>query len=50
VVDGPRRAGDPAVVVADSRRARQELGWAPAYPELATIVRHAWGWERRALA
>jgi UDP-glucose 4-epimerase len=50
VVDGPRRAGDPAVLVADSHRARQHLGWAPAYPELATIVAHAWAWERRATA
>ena len=50
VVDGPRRAGDPAVLVADSRRARKHLGWAPTYPELVTIVKHAWGWERRALA
>jgi UDP-glucose 4-epimerase len=50
VVDGPRRAGDPAVLVADSHRARQHLGWAPAYPELATIVAHAWAWERRAAA
>jgi UDP-glucose 4-epimerase len=50
VVEGPRRTGDPAVLVADSRRARQYLGWAPAYPELATIVAHAWEWERRATA
>jgi UDP-glucose 4-epimerase len=27
--------------------ARQHLGWTPAYPELATIVKHAWGWEQR---
>lgn len=46
-VDGPRRAGDPAVLVADSRRAQQMLGWKPAYPDLATIVEHAWAWERR---
>jgi UDP-glucose 4-epimerase len=50
VVDGPRRTGDPAVLVADSRRARQHLGWTPAYPELSTIVAHAWEWERRATA
>ena len=47
VVDGPRRAGDPAVLVADSRRARQHLGWNPTYPELATTVKHAGGWEQR---
>jgi len=47
VVDGPRRAGDPSVLVADSRRARQHLGWTPAYPDLRTIVAHAWAWEQR---
>jgi UDP-glucose 4-epimerase len=47
VVDGPRRAGDPSVLVADSRRARQQLGWAPAHPDLRTIVAHAWAWEQR---
>jgi UDP-glucose 4-epimerase len=46
VVDGPRRPGDPARLVADSRRARQVLGWQPAYPELGTIIAHAWKWEQ----
>lgn len=46
VRDGPRRAGDPARLVADSTRAKQELGWRPAYAELDTIIRHAWAWER----
>jgi len=44
---GPRRAGDPAVLVADSKRAIAELGWRPKYRELETILRHAWAWERR---
>jgi UDP-glucose 4-epimerase len=48
VVDGPRRAGDPSVLVADSRRAREHLGWVPAYPDLRTIVAHAWAWEQQA--
>jgi UDP-glucose 4-epimerase len=47
VVDAPRRAGDPARLVADSRLIRQTLGWTPAYAELDTIVQHAWGWESR---
>ena len=47
VVYGERRPGDPARLVADSRRARTELGWTPRYAELATIVEHAWHWETR---
>ena len=42
---GPGRAGDPARLVSDSTRARTELGWNPRYPELRTIVSHAWKWE-----
>lgn len=42
---GGRRAGDPARLVADSRRARTELGWQPRFADLQTIVRHAWAWE-----
>lgn len=45
--DLPRRAGDPPVLVADSGRARAELGWAPRYPALPDIVRHVWLWEQR---
>ena len=41
-----RRLGDPAVLVADSSRIRADLGWKPAYPELETIVDHAWQWHR----
>ncbi|MBN2124136.1 MAG: UDP-glucose 4-epimerase GalE, partial [Deltaproteobacteria bacterium] len=33
-----RRAGDPAVLVASSKKARKELGWAPRFPDLSTIV------------
>jgi UDP-glucose 4-epimerase len=42
VVDEPRRAGDPAVLIASSERARSVLGWQPRRPELATIVGDAW--------
>jgi UDP-glucose 4-epimerase len=41
---GPRRAGDPAVLVASSTRIQHELGWRPAHGELATIVASAWRW------
>jgi len=44
---GPRRAGDPARLVADASLARSELGWQPRYPELTTLVAHAWAWEQR---
>jgi UDP-glucose 4-epimerase len=47
VIDGPRRDGDPARLVADSTRVRTQLGWKPAYPDLESIVRHAWSWEIR---
>ena len=47
VIEGGRRAGDPAVLVADSSRARQELGWQPKYADLQSIVSHAWKWENR---
>jgi UDP-glucose 4-epimerase len=45
VVTVARRAGDPARLVADSARAREELRWVPVFPELETIVAHAWNWE-----
>lgn len=41
----PRRQGDPARLVADSEKAKQKLGWAPKYSDLATIIQHAWQWE-----
>lgn len=42
-VDGERRAGDPAQLVASSDRIRAELGWAPRHTDLVGIVRDAWG-------
>lgn len=39
-----RRAGDPAVLVANSALARKTLGWRPQYPALADIVAHAVAW------
>lgn len=43
----PRRAGDPAVLVANSGRARTELGWEPDYAELEVIIESAWSWITR---
>ncbi|MCL6631156.1 MAG: UDP-glucose 4-epimerase GalE [Alicyclobacillus herbarius] len=43
-VVGPRRGGDPAVLVASSDKARQVLGWRPEYTDLREIVASAWRW------
>lgn len=43
---GRRRPGDPAVLVADSTRARAELGWRPRHERLEDIVASAWRWHR----
>jgi len=42
----PRRPGDPAVLVASSRRAMKELGWRPRFNDLRTIVATAWQWHK----
>ncbi len=47
-VDGPRRAGDPASLVAASS-AGEQLGWRPRFADLDVIVGHALAWERRRL-
>ncbi|MGC1424362.1 MAG: UDP-glucose 4-epimerase GalE [Terracidiphilus sp.] len=46
----PRRAGDPAVLVASSEKAIRELGWKPRYTELDDIVRTAWVWHQKRYA
>jgi UDP-glucose 4-epimerase len=43
----PRRAGDPAVLVASSKKAIRELGWEPRYTDLDAIVRTAWLWHQK---
>ena len=44
----PRRSGDPAYLVADPTAAREVLNFRPAYSDLATIIRTAWGWHQKA--
>jgi UDP-glucose 4-epimerase/UDP-arabinose 4-epimerase len=44
---GPRRMGDPAVLVATASRAQAELRFRPKLSDIETIVRTAWGWHRR---
>ncbi|UYZ15488.1 UDP-glucose 4-epimerase GalE [Brevibacillus sp. WF146] len=43
----PRRAGDPAVLVASADKAKRLLNWHPRCPELETIIESAWNWHRR---
>lgn len=45
-VEKPRRTGDPAVLVADPRQARETLGWQPRFADLESIVASAWAWHR----
>ncbi|MBC2856138.1 UDP-glucose 4-epimerase GalE [Cetobacterium sp. 2A] len=40
----PRRAGDPAAVVASSQKAREILGWQPTYTDVSVIIDTAWNW------
>ena len=46
VTPGPRRAGDPPVLVARSTRAAEVLGWRPAQPSLEAMVGSAWAWRQ----
>jgi UDP-glucose 4-epimerase len=43
---GPRRAGDPAVLVAASNKIRKELGWTPRFPHVREIIESAWQWHQ----
>jgi len=48
---GPRRPGDPAVLVASSEKIKKELGWVPGKQDLKTIIASAWEWmNHRAVA
>jgi UDP-glucose 4-epimerase len=42
----PRRAGDPAVLVAASNKIRKELGWSPRFPHVREIIESAWQWHQ----
>ena len=42
----PRRAGDPAQLIASSQKARDILGWKPQYDDLETIISSAWNWHK----
>jgi UDP-glucose 4-epimerase len=44
---GPRRPGDPAILIADSEQIMEELGWEPRYPDLRAIIETAWEWHKK---
>jgi UDP-arabinose 4-epimerase len=49
VVEGPRRPGDPAALVASPARAQQRLGWKPRLSDMGVIVETAWRWHEQAV-
>ncbi len=46
VVEAPRRAGDPAVLVASSEKIHRLLGWKPQHSYMESIIRSAWEWHK----
>lgn len=40
-----RRAGDPPILVADNKKAKEELGWNPRFTDIEDIIKTAWHWE-----
>ena len=47
VKSGERRPGDPDVLIADSKTAKNLLGWKPQRDDLSQIIEDAWSWELR---
>jgi len=47
VIEEPRRAGDPGVLVASSAKIMNELGWKPKFDTLDAIIESAWAWHRQ---
>ena len=45
-IESPRRAGDPARLVASSQKAREVLGWDPQHASLEEIIGDAWRWHK----
>jgi UDP-glucose 4-epimerase len=42
----PRRAGDPATLIASSEKIKRELNWKPKYQDIQTIIETAWSWHK----
>ena len=47
IINKPRRIGDPAVLIADSSKVVNELGWEKTFSSLNEIIKHAWAWEKQ---
>jgi UDP-glucose-4-epimerase GalE len=47
LVLGKRRTGDPAALVSNATRARNDFNWRPKFADLTEIIRTAWAWHRR---
>lgn len=47
VEEGPRRAGDPAILIGSATKARKVLGWDPQYNQIEVILSHAWQWHQK---
>ncbi|WP_069791952.1 UDP-glucose 4-epimerase GalE [Cyanobacterium sp. IPPAS B-1200] len=47
VVKGDRRVGDPPILVGSSAKAHKILHWQPQYPDIETIIHHAWQWHQK---
>jgi UDP-glucose 4-epimerase len=47
VEEGPRRAGDPAILIGSATKARKILGWDPQYSQIEVILEHAWQWHQK---
>src|SRR5690625_4804057 len=43
---GERRAGDPSVLIASSKKARDILGWQPTRTSITKIIQDAWNWHK----
>ncbi len=43
VIEGARRLGDPPFLLSDAEKARRDLGWTIRYPDLESMIKHAWG-------
>lgn len=46
-IDSPRRAGDPAIVLAKAEKIRKVLNWIPQYHDLSLIIKSAYEWEKK---
>jgi len=46
VMESPRRPGDPAILIASSKKIQRELGWQPKFPGMRAILESAWRWHR----